>query len=518
MVFQHEQDAGQVGRQLVERHRSVDVALLALGPPDDRLVRDLLEDRGFPGAVRPEDLRLPAGLVFLVLVRLDVLDLLGELREVAVLGPLVVGDPDRDAHIDGLDDVGQLELAAPAALAALAEQPGNLLLDAREPGAEYGPGRGLALGEVPRSGQGGHHSWPATAFDVFGQAAGRAGQLLPHRSDGPLTQRADQALRLGLEPVHGGAARAVAGGGLFACHAGHLLVRVTGERELLVRRGAGSSASSSASSSSSSSAGSSTSSSYGSSSSYSSAGSSVSSKSSVSSESARAVLRRDRPLRRSSSSCSTYPSSSSSAGRRRRSLLTAPPARPAVSLAARPAPATAASGFRNDSARSCRLSLSESILLLTAVVAAALPASSRSPRIVDTISFTCGPSAPAMSVEPIIFAPRLSTAGPSPPIPPVAAPTAIIVAIRILRRRPRTYPTPTASATCAPPFMFYPFLAAAPGPARLQRPGHMPTYHWKGRRLPGAIAPKQDRGGSNAAGVAGVIVGSAAIGPAKRPS
>ena len=98
-------------------------------------------------------------------------------------------------------------------------------------------------------------------------------------------------------------------------------------------------------------------------------------------------------------------SSSSRAGRRRRSLPTlssrprptVSPARPTVSPTSSPTSATAASGLRSVSARSCRLSLSESIRLVTAAVAAALAASSSSPRTVLTMSppSTWGPSAPA---------------------------------------------------------------------------------------------------------------------------
>jgi hypothetical protein len=64
----------------------------------------------------PEDLRLPVDLLLFLLVLVDALDLLRELREVAVLRPLVVGERDGDPHVGRLDDVGQLELLAPAAL------------------------------------------------------------------------------------------------------------------------------------------------------------------------------------------------------------------------------------------------------------------------------------------------------------------------------------------------------------------------------------------------------------------
>ena len=79
------------------------------------------------------DLGLEVELV-VVLLGLDLLDLLHEAREVAELGPLVVGDSDRDADVDRLDDVRRLgglgRLAAPAATAGdLVLDPGGRALD-----------------------------------------------------------------------------------------------------------------------------------------------------------------------------------------------------------------------------------------------------------------------------------------------------------------------------------------------------------------------------------------------------
>ena len=51
VVLQDHQDPRQVGRQLVEGDRTVHVALLALGPPDDAVIGHLVDDRGLPGAV-----------------------------------------------------------------------------------------------------------------------------------------------------------------------------------------------------------------------------------------------------------------------------------------------------------------------------------------------------------------------------------------------------------------------------------------------------------------------------------
>src|SRR5690606_6350114 len=111
--------------ELVEGHGTVDVALLPLGAPDDALVRDLLDDRRLPGPVREEDLRLPLDLG--VLLSVDVLDLLHEVRELVELGPLVVGDRDRHADVDGLDDVRRLRRLAAARGAAAAT--GDLVLE-----------------------------------------------------------------------------------------------------------------------------------------------------------------------------------------------------------------------------------------------------------------------------------------------------------------------------------------------------------------------------------------------------
>ena len=48
VVLQDDDDAGQLGSQLVEGDRAVDMTLLALRAPHDALVRLLLEDRGLP--------------------------------------------------------------------------------------------------------------------------------------------------------------------------------------------------------------------------------------------------------------------------------------------------------------------------------------------------------------------------------------------------------------------------------------------------------------------------------------
>src|SRR5690606_19505877 len=118
----------EVGGERVEGHRSVDIALVAVGPPDDALVRDLLDDLRLPGAVRPEDLRLPGET--LVALLLDVLDLLHEGREVLEAGPLVVDDVDRRPDVDRLDHVGDLLLVALGPPSGLAGEPFTDLGDA----------------------------------------------------------------------------------------------------------------------------------------------------------------------------------------------------------------------------------------------------------------------------------------------------------------------------------------------------------------------------------------------------
>src|SRR5690606_5532637 len=128
VVLEHEDHPGEVGGERVEGHRSVDIALVAVGPPDDALVRDLLDDLRLPGAVRPEDLRLPGET--LVALLLDVLDLLHEGREVLEAGPLVVDDVDRRPDVDRLDHVGDLLLVALGPPSGLAGEPFTDLGDA----------------------------------------------------------------------------------------------------------------------------------------------------------------------------------------------------------------------------------------------------------------------------------------------------------------------------------------------------------------------------------------------------
>src|SRR5918999_749654 len=48
VVFQDQDDAGEVGRQLVKGHGAVDMTLRAFRAPDDPLIRDLLDDRRLP--------------------------------------------------------------------------------------------------------------------------------------------------------------------------------------------------------------------------------------------------------------------------------------------------------------------------------------------------------------------------------------------------------------------------------------------------------------------------------------
>src|SRR6478752_8227157 len=142
VVLEHDQDAGQVGPDLVEGDRAVDVALLPLRAPHDALVRDLLEDRRLPRAVAEEDLRLEVDLV--VVGRLDALDLLHEAGERAELGPLVVGDLDGDADVDRLHDVGRL--GGLAATALVAPTAGDLVLEAGRRALQPAHYRVVALG------------------------------------------------------------------------------------------------------------------------------------------------------------------------------------------------------------------------------------------------------------------------------------------------------------------------------------------------------------------------------------
>src|SRR5690606_16086190 len=126
--FQHHQDFCQVWPNFVESHRAVDVPLGPLRLPYDPLVRDLIDDGGLPVPVRPEDLAAPLQLGVRLL--LDLLHLLHEAGEVSELRPLVVGDADRYADVDVLDDVGHLGVAptgSPAAARRLLDLLGDLL-------------------------------------------------------------------------------------------------------------------------------------------------------------------------------------------------------------------------------------------------------------------------------------------------------------------------------------------------------------------------------------------------------
>jgi hypothetical protein len=51
VVLEVNEHARQVGRQLVERHRAVDMALLTLGAPDDAFIRYLIYDLRRPGTM-----------------------------------------------------------------------------------------------------------------------------------------------------------------------------------------------------------------------------------------------------------------------------------------------------------------------------------------------------------------------------------------------------------------------------------------------------------------------------------
>jgi hypothetical protein len=138
-----------------------DVALLALGLPDDPLVGDLLGDGGFPVAVGQEDLGLPVDL--LVGLLLDALHLAGEVGVVTKPGPLIVGDPPRQPDIELLDDGGHLRVVlVPATLAvAGAHRPLHLLLRAGHARAEARLERGVALGELLGAGSGHLRAGPA---------------------------------------------------------------------------------------------------------------------------------------------------------------------------------------------------------------------------------------------------------------------------------------------------------------------------------------------------------------------
>src|SRR5581483_9458066 len=90
----------------------------AVRGPGDPPVGHLLGHLALPVARRPEDLRRPVGGG--VVRAVDALDALRPGRELVELGPLVVGHPAGDAHVDVLGDGHRALAAAGASLAALA--------------------------------------------------------------------------------------------------------------------------------------------------------------------------------------------------------------------------------------------------------------------------------------------------------------------------------------------------------------------------------------------------------------
>src|SRR6185369_8512390 len=73
------------------------------GMPGDPLVGLLLTDLGGPALLDPGDVGRPGDVGVVQLF--DLVDALHEERELLELGPLVVGDPDRDLDIHGFDDL-----------------------------------------------------------------------------------------------------------------------------------------------------------------------------------------------------------------------------------------------------------------------------------------------------------------------------------------------------------------------------------------------------------------------------
>ena len=154
-----------------------------------------------PRPVAQEDLRLEVELV--VVLGLDALDLLHEARERAELGPLVVGDRDRDADVDGLDDVGRLGGLAAAALAAATA--GDLVLDAGGgalEAAHHGESPfGLGLAAL-RDGLADR----AAVGDVL-ELVGQPAQLVADGAQRLVAQGLEQLLASVLQLVHGSECR-----------------------------------------------------------------------------------------------------------------------------------------------------------------------------------------------------------------------------------------------------------------------------------------------------------------------
>jgi hypothetical protein len=137
----------------VERDDALRLALGSLRCPHDATVRDLFLDLRFPGAAGLEHLGSPGDLGLVVLI--DALDTLGEVREILELGPLVVGHRDRDADVDRFLDVDRLRRATLAAALAT-EKAFRLVGDILLQGAHRRAGRSLAaqhaLGAFAESG------------------------------------------------------------------------------------------------------------------------------------------------------------------------------------------------------------------------------------------------------------------------------------------------------------------------------------------------------------------------------
>lgn len=107
------------------------VVLGSFGGPHDAVVGDLLLDGCLPapGGGTYLDLPVAGGVV----VAGDVADAFGESAEVLVLRPVVVDRTQRQADVQGLDDVDDLSAAALAAAAlAATEGIGDLVLEVAE--------------------------------------------------------------------------------------------------------------------------------------------------------------------------------------------------------------------------------------------------------------------------------------------------------------------------------------------------------------------------------------------------